>query len=180
MAESILNNEKSEKGMKSVKCIALTGIFAGVAIVGSMLSVPVLGAKCAPVQHIVNIISGIVLGPWYALAAAFIASVVRNLCGLGTLLAFPGSMCGAFLAGVLYRRTKKLVGAYIGELFGTSIIGGFLSYPIAVLLMGNTKVAIYGFVIPFFISSFVGTVIAIMITKSMDKSGIFRRVTRQW
>ncbi len=92
---------------------------------------PVLGSKCAPVQHMVNVLCAVVLGPWYGVGVAFVASLVRNLLGLGSLLAFPGSMCGALLCGLVYWKTKNLPATLVGEVFGTGIIGGLLSYPIA-------------------------------------------------
>ena len=85
-----------------IKKIALTAVFAALAVVGSFVSFPVFGAKCAPVQHFINIICAVILGPAYGVAAAFVSSLIRNLLGLGTLLAFPGSMVGALLAGLLY------------------------------------------------------------------------------
>ena len=119
----------------NTKKLALTAIFAAVAVVGSMFSFPVFGSKCAPVQHLVNVLCAVFLGPWWGLAAAFIASVIRNMTGLGTLLAFPGSMCGALLSGILYRKFKALPAAWIGEIFGTAVIGGMHRIdPVNVLL----------------------------------------------
>ncbi|MBQ7785558.1 MAG: energy coupling factor transporter S component ThiW, partial [Clostridia bacterium] len=75
--------------------LTLAALLIALAVVGSMFSFPVFGSKCAPVQHMVNVIGAVLLGPWYNLAVAFLASLLRNLLGLGSLLAFPGSMCGA-------------------------------------------------------------------------------------
>ena len=155
----------------NIKKMTLTAIFAAVAVVGSLFSFPVFGSKCAPVQHLVNVLCAVLVGPWWGLAAAFISSLIRNLLGIGTLLAFPGSMCGALLAGLLYKYLKKLPFAYIGELFGTSVIGGMLSYPIAALILGNSKAALFTFVVPFFVSSAGGTIIAIIITVALQKTG---------
>lgn len=146
-------------------------MFTAVAVVGSMISFPVFGSKCAPVQHLVNVLCAVTLGPAWGVGSAFVASLIRNLTGLGTLLAFPGSMCGALLAGLLYKYLKKLPFAYIGELFGTSVIGGMLSYPIAALILGNSKAALFTFVVPFFVSSAGGTIIAIIITVALQKTG---------
>ncbi len=76
--------------------------------------------------------------PWWALAQAFIASLIRNLLGTWKPACVPGSMCGALLGGLLYKYGKKLPFAYIGEVVGTGILGGMLSYPVAYLVMGNT------------------------------------------
>ena len=148
----------------NTKKLALTAIFAAVAVVGSMFSFPVFGSKCAPVQHLVNVLCAVFLGPWWGLAAAFIASVIRNMTGLGTLLAFPGSMCGALLSGILYRKFKALPAAWIGEIFGTAVIGGMLAYPIAS---------------PFLISTAGGTLIAAVITLALQSRGVIAKLREQ-
>jgi len=110
------------------------------------------------------------------LAQAFIASLIRNLLGLGSPLAFPGSMCGALLGGLLYKYGKKLPFAYIGEVVGTGILGGMLSYPVAYLVMGNTAATLFMFVVPFLISTCGGTIIAIIITLPLKKSGMLGKM----
>ncbi|MBQ6786144.1 MAG: energy coupling factor transporter S component ThiW [Lachnospiraceae bacterium] len=163
----------------NVKKLTVTAVFTAIAVIGSLFSVPVLGSKCAPIQHLVNILGAVFLGPWYSLAAAFLASLIRNLFGLGTLLAFPGSMCGALLAGILYRYGKNLWFAYIGEVFGTAIIGGMLAFPIAAFILGNETAALFTFVVPFLISTVGGTILAAVITITMKKSGILERLKGQ-
>ena len=85
----------------NTKKLTLAGVLCAVAVVGSMFSFPVFGSKCAPVQHMVNILCAVLLGPWYGVAVAFTASLRRNLLGLGSRMAFPGSMCGALLCGLV-------------------------------------------------------------------------------
>lgn len=161
----------------NTKKLTLTAIFTAVAVVGSMFSFPVLGSKCAPVQHMINILCAVTVGPWWALVQAFTASFIRNIAGLGSVLAFPGSMCGALLGGLLYRYSKMLSLACIGEVAGTGIIGGMLSYPVAYFIMGNDTAAIFTFVIPFLISTCGGTIVAVIITVSLKKSGMLDRIT---
>ena len=50
-------------------------MFCAVAVVGSLFSFPVFGSKCSPVQHMVNILCSVLLGPWYSVGAAFGAAV---------------------------------------------------------------------------------------------------------
>lgn len=164
---------------KNVKKITLTGVFIAISVIGSLFSFPVFGSKCSPVQHLMNIMGAVFLGPGYALLAAFISSLIRNMLGLGTLLAFPGSMCGALLAGILYRLGKKLPFAYVGEIFGTSVIGGMLAYPIAKLVLGNGQAALFTFVVPFLISTCGGTMIAIILVGAMKKSGIVDKLLEE-
>ena len=85
-------------------------------------SFPIGIAKVNPTQHFVNVIGAILLGPWWATIIAAIIGVIRNVMGVGTLLAFPGGMIGAFLAGFFYRRTLNLYVGAVGEVAGTGFI----------------------------------------------------------
>ena len=165
--------------ISNTKAIALTAMMAAVAVVGSTFSFPVLGSKCAPVQHLVNVLCAVFLGPWWGLAAAFLASLIRNLLGLGTPLAFPGSMCGALLAGLLYQKTKALPAACAGEVIGTALIGGMLAFLIARLVMGNTGAALFTFVVPFLISTAGGTIIAAVVLTVMKQTGALAQLKAQ-
>lgn len=160
----------------STKKLALAAVLAAVAVVGSMFSFPVLGSKCAPVQHMVNILCAVLLGPWYGVGVAFVASLLRNLLGLGSLLAFPGSMCGALLCGLTYHKTKNLPLTLLAEVFGTGIVGGLLSYPIAVAFMGKSAgdIAFYAYVVPFLISTVGGSILAGILVAALEKAGALR------
>lgn len=153
--------------------LAAASILAALAVVCSPLSIPVGASRCFPVQHFVNIIAGVFLGPFYGMGAAFVTSLVRNFMGTGSLMAFPGSMCGAFLCGFLYKIFRRLPLAYLGELIGTAVIGGMLCFPVATLIMAK-EAALFTYVIPFFISSAGGTLIAAIIVPALKKAGIDR------
>lgn len=157
----------------STKKLAIAAVLTAVAVVGSTLSFPVFGSRCAPVQHMVNILCAVLLGPWYGVAVAFTASLIRVLLGLGTLLAFPGSMCGALLCGLIYYKTKNLPLTLVAEVFGTGVIGGLLSYPIAIFFMGKSagELAFYAYVVPFLISTAGGTVLAGILLMALQKTG---------
>lgn len=167
---------RRKNGKIKLKKLVLTAVFAAVAVVGSLFSFPVFGSKCAPVQHLINVLCAVILGPGYGVAAAFVSSLIRNLLGLGTLLAFPGSMCGALLAGLLYLYIKKLPAAYIGEVFGTAVIGGMLSYPVAAFIMGSKGAALFTFVVPFLISTAGGTLLAVLITVPLKQTGVLDKI----
>lgn len=167
---------RRKNGKIKLKKLVLTAVFAAVAVVGSLFSFPVFGSKCAPVQHLINVLCAVILGPGYGIAAAFVSSLIRNLLGLGTLLAFPGSMCGALLAGILYHYIKKLPAAYIGEVFGTAVIGGMLSYPVAAFIMGSKGAALFTFVVPFLISTAGGTLLAVLITVPLKQTGVLDKI----
>lgn len=162
----------------NTKKIALAGVLCAVAVVGSMFSFPVFGSKCAPVQHMVNVLCAVLLGPWYGVAVAFVASLLRNLLGLGSLMAFPGSMCGALLCGIVYHKTKNLLATLAGEVFGTGIIGGLLAWPVAVFLMGKAAgdIAFYAYVVPFLVSTVGGSIIAGVVFIALEKNGTLKKM----
>lgn len=162
----------------STKKLAIAGILVAVAVVGSTFSFPVFGSKCAPVQHMVNVLCAVFLGPRYGVGVAFTASLLRNLMGLGSLLAFPGSMCGALLCGLAYRKTKNLPLTLVAEVFGTGIIGGLLSYPIAIAFMGKSAgdIAFYAYVVPFLVSTVGGSILAGILVFALKKSGALKNM----
>ena len=157
----------------SVKKLALAGMFCALAVVGSVFSFPIFGSKCAPVQHMVNILCAVLLGPYYGVGVAVVASLLRNLLGLGSLMAFPGSMFGALLCGLTYHKAKQLLPTLVAEVFGTSILGGLCAYPVAILLMGKSAgdIAFYAYIIPFLVSTAGGAVIAGVLLFSLQRSG---------
>lgn len=154
-----------------IRKLTLAAMLSALAVVCSPLSIPVGTSRCFPVQHMVNILGGVFLGPWYSAGMAFVTSLVRNLMGTGTILAFPGSICGALVGGFAYKYSQKLSFAYLGELFGTSVIGGIMAYPLAVYVLGK-EAALFGFVLPFFISSAGGTIIAVFLVAALKKTKI--------
>lgn len=156
------------------KKMAVAGVFCAVAVVGSLFSFPVFGSKCAPVQHMVNILCAVLLGPAYGVGVAFGASLIRNLLGLGSLMAFPGSMFGALLCGLVYDKTKNILATVIGEVFGTSILGGLCAYPVAIFFMSKAGagIAFYAYIIPFLISTAAGALISALLIYSLKKANL--------
>lgn len=163
----------------NVKKLAIAGVFCAVAVVGSMFSFPVFGSKCSPVQHMVNILCSILLGPGYSVGAAFGAALIRNLLGLGSLMAFPGSIFGALLCGLVYQKSKHILATLLGEVFGTSVLGGLCAYPVAIFLMGQSAadIAFYAYIIPFLISTAAGAFISGVLIYSLKRTGVLRSMT---
>ena len=131
------------------------------------LSDTIGASKCAPVQHFINVCGAVILGPGYAVINAFLISLIRFFLGTGSLLAFPGSMIGAALAGILYMLFKKDLAAFVGEVFGTSVLGGICAYFVAKLFLSSDSAAVFGYVLPFFISTIVGSIIAYVVIKQL-------------
>lgn len=162
----------------NIQKLTIAGIFCAVAVVGSLFSFPVFGSKCSPVQHMVNILCAVLLGPGYGLGAAFGAALLRNLMGLGSLMAFPGSCFGALLCGLAYQKTRNIPAALIGEVFGTSILGGLCAWPVAIFLMGQDagSVAFYAYIIPFLVSTAGGAIISAVLIYTLKKSGVLHKM----
>ncbi|MFR3065388.1 energy coupling factor transporter S component ThiW [Peptoniphilus sp.] len=156
--------------MKSnTKKLTIAAFFVAIAVVFSFVNIPVGLAKCYPIQHMVNVLSAVLLGPLYSVLVAFCTSLIRNMSGTGSLMAFPGSMIGAFFSGILFYKTKKLSLAFLGEVIGTGLIGALLAYPIAKFVLGK-EMALFGMVIPFSVSTLGGSIIAIIIILSIKNT----------
>ena len=106
------------------------------------------------------------------------ASLIRNLLGLGTIMAFPGSMCGALLCGLVFWKTRNLPATLVGEVFGTGIIGGLAAYPVAILFTGAdaATVAFYAYIVPFLISTVGGSIIAGVVLIALEKNSTLKKM----
>ena len=135
-------------------------------------SLPVGIAKINPTQHFVNVVGAVILGPWWATLIAAVIGIIRNSMGVGTLLAFPGGMIGAFLAGLLYRRLKHLYAAAAGEVCGTGLIAPVVSALfVAPVLMGKA-IPLLALIPSFMGSTLAGTILGIAALKLLYKAGI--------
>ncbi len=158
------------KKMNKTNKLTLTSIIIAITTLSShIIYIPIGITKIFPIQHFTNILLAVLLGPGYAVAGAFVVSTLRNLLGTGSVFAYPGSMIGAFLAGYLFMKTKKLGFAFLGEIVGTGILGAIATYPIGVLLFGR-ELTLFGFMPAFMISSFAGATIAIILLKTLMKN----------
>lgn len=176
----MMKNKRDEELTKysvNIKKLAMAGVMVALSVVCSAFYIPVGASKCFPVQHGVNVLSAVILGPFYGVGMAFCTSFIRVITGTGSLLAFPGSMAGALLCGMAYWKTKNMLLTFMCEAFGTGIIGGILAYPIATAIM-NKEAAVFTYVIPFFISSAGGALIAVFIINLLIKTRVLETVKR--
>ncbi|MDR3084895.1 MAG: energy coupling factor transporter S component ThiW [Christensenellaceae bacterium] len=155
--------------------LALSGLLVALTVAASPLSIPIGASRCFPVQHLVNVVAAVVLGPGYGVGMALMTSLIRLGLGTGTLLAFPGSMAGALLCGLSYRYTGKLSLTCLAEVFGTGILGALLAYPVATLVMGR-EAALFGYILPFGVSSLGGALIAALVLIPLRQTGLLGRL----
>ena len=156
-----------------IKKLALCGLLCALGVVGSTFSIPVFASRCCPMQSIVNVVGAVLLGPGYAVGVGFVISLLRNLMGLGTLFAFPGSIFGALMAGLFYRQCKKLWAACLGECFGTGILATISAWPIATLIMGQ-ECAMFTYLVPFLTTAVCGSIIGGVFLFALERTGALK------
>ena len=150
----------------------------GVAL-SPLTSIPIGIAKINPTQHFVNVVAAVLLGPWWATAVALIVAVLRNALGTGTLLAFPGGMIGAFLAGWLYRLSRSVYLGALGEIVGTGLVGALVcALIVAPVFMGKTM-ALGTLIIAFSGSSILGSVIGVFALRVLQRAGFAQLAPRR-
>ncbi len=154
------------------KKLSLAALLIAIGVSTAHLVVfPLEVARIFPIQHAINVIAGIALGPWWAVGVAFGISLLRNALGTGSPLAFPGSMIGAFLVGIVYAKTRCRIKAVLGEVVGTGILGALVAFPIARFLLGR-NVAAFFYVIPFLASSIAGAVLGYLLILRLSEGAL--------
>lgn len=148
---------------------ALAALIAIGTLCSQFLWFPAGIAKAYPVQHAVNVIAAILFGPGPAVLAAFVMALVRNMLGIGSLLAFPGGMIGALFAGILFRLSGRPSFAAIGEIIGTGIVASLVAIPFAKFFM-HTSFGVFFFMPSFLISSISGAIIGLFLTVRLRKN----------
>jgi len=101
-----------------------------------------------------------------------IVGILRNALGTGTLLAFPGGMIGAFVAGLLYRMTRNIYLAALGEIMGTGILGAVASALIVAPILMKKGMALGALIVTFSGSTLLGSIIGVLALKLLDRAGI--------
>lgn len=160
---------------KRIKKIVLTALLAAMAVILSGIHFPIGPTKVFPFQHTINCLAGVIIGPWYGGLAAFIAGLIRNALGTGTIFAFPGGIPGAIIVGLLYRWTRK-DWATLAEPIGTGLIGVSLIVLIFGPLMGK-EFAFLFFLTAFLASSISGSLLGFFLWRAIRKARILELET---
>jgi energy coupling factor transporter S component ThiW len=160
--------ENTEK----VRRIVLAGLFAAMAVLLSGIHFPVGPIKAFPFQHMVNIVAGVMIGPWYAVISALIAGIIRNAIGTGTIFAFPGGIPGAIVVGLIFRWVRRDWAAMM-EPVGT----GFIGVPLTVFLLGPIMGKQFAFALlfpAFMLSSIPGSIIGYVLLKALRRTNVLK------
>jgi energy-coupling factor transport system ATP-binding protein len=146
----------------------------GVAI-SPFTSIPIGIARINPTQHFINVVAAVLLGPWWASGIALVIGILRNALGTGTLLAFPGGMIGAFLAGYTYRLTRNIYLGAVGEIIGTGFFGAVASVLIVAPMFMKKTMALAGLMMAFSGSTILGSILGILALRLLERAGFFNR-----
>jgi len=158
---------------RTVRKMVLAGVLTALSFATS--SVVVL-PNMAPFQHFFNVITAVLLGPWYAIAVAFLTGSLRMILAGRPILAIVGAVIGAGLAGFLYRLTGKYSAAVIGEVIGTGVISAIVAVPLMNVLY-HAHVPSLFFYIPFFMpAATFGAVLGYLFLKVTQKTGLLGRL----
>lgn len=149
---------------------AMVLVALGVAL-SPFTSIPIGIARINPAQHFINVVAATLMGPWWAAGIALAIGILRNAMGTGTLLAFPGGMIGAFLAGVLYRLTRNAYLGALGELIGTGFLGAMASALLVAPVFMKKTMAIGGLVVAFSGSSLLGAILGLGALRLLERAG---------
>jgi len=158
----------------SVRKLTIMALLVAIAVAGStFVSIPTGIARAYPIQHAINVISAILLGPVPAVIIALITAIIRILTGTGSLLAIPGSVIGAFCAALAYKYSCKPWLAGVGEIVGTGIIASLIAVPYAYILMGTSVAAMF-FMPAFLSSSIIGAILGVAIAGSLQNTVLIK------
>jgi energy coupling factor transporter S component ThiW len=156
--------------------LVTAGVLSALGVVISpLLSFPILAFKVYPGQHMINAISGVLLGPWWAALISIIVGTMRIAIGTGTIFAYPGGIPGALVVGFfswLFRRLrvrKEL--AALSEPLGTVFIGGTIATLIVAPMVGRS-ILLTATWVTWAMSSVPGSIAGYLILEGLRRIGI--------
>ncbi len=155
-----------ERG-QHLRRLVLAAMFAALGTLLGSLSIPVGPTRVAPLQHTINAIAAIWLGPWYAVGAALVTASLRNLLHWGSLFAFPGSPFGALVVGYAYRVLRNDAAA-LCEPIGTGPLGATVAALFFQPLVGSHH-TVWFFQVAFLASSIPGAILGYAVVRILRR-----------
>jgi energy coupling factor transporter S component ThiW len=159
--------------------IVVTAIFIAVGVVLSYINpfayFTISGTRINPFAHLVNALSGVLLGLLFSLITALGIAIIRFSLNIGSIHAFHGGISGAVIVSAvsyyLYKKYPKYVDyAAFFEPIGTVFIGG----TITAIIEGFTIANLLFFWGLFMLSSVVGSALGFIILKIIKDTGYSR------
>lgn len=181
--EKVTEEERKVRLKKFTLQIGLTAIFIALGVVLSALNpfgyFELFGTKINPFAHLMNVLSGVLIGLIFSGVTALGIAVIRFSVGIGTIHAFHGGISGAIVVSIVsYILTKKkpdyVEYAAFSEPIGTVFIGGTIA---EIILPFYGSFSFGGLILYwslFFGSSAVGCIIGFLLLKLLKKTGYTR------
>lgn len=169
MSSSFLKSSNRGDPIKA-RTITYIAMFGALGAALGWISIPVGPTKIFPLQHTINAIAGVLIGPW-SVVSAFIAATARFSTGMGTLYAFPGSPFGALVVAVVYKMTKKDFSALF-EPVGTVCLGATMSGLLIAPHVSADAPTLWFFWTAFAASCIPGAVIGYVMLKVLRRSNV--------
>lgn len=167
--------------MSKSRRIAISSFLIALGVVLSIFPgpIPIGPTKVFPFQHMINVISGILLGPINAGVVAFATGILRISIGTGTIFAIPGGVPGALIVGFVYHYIRKSSAVSFTEPIGTAIGALISALLVAPVMGGPTMPSFLGittqwqlFLIYFSMSSIPGSIIGFFIMAVLRRVGV--------
>lgn len=152
----------------------LAALFAAIGVLLSSFAVPVGGARVLPVQHALNAVAGVLLGPWWAAGSALVTATFRFALGTGSIFAFPGSPFGAIAVGLAYLVFKRDEAALL-EPVGTVLVGATLGALLISPFIGEAAGGFIALAVSFALSSIPGAIVGYLVLKALRRAGVLER-----
>ena len=96
-----------------------------------------------------------------------------------TIQAITGAIFGPVLGGLIYRKTKNVYLIFVGEVFGTGVIGACASYPLMKMFYGLDAQSPF-YYIPFYTpSAIVGAAMGVVVVLILKKTGVLNRMQNE-
>ena len=161
-----------------IKKVAFSGIFIAVGLILSYINpfayFTIFGTKINPFAHLINAITGVLVGLTYSCVIALGIAILRFSLGIGTIHAFHGGVSGAIVVGIsafILRKKmpERIHLAALTEPIGTIFIGGTIAY-LLVPIGGIEGLFFYWFL--FAASSIPGAIMGYLILDVLKQAGI--------
>ena len=180
LKETTSKNNLTKKVATAAIFIAIGAVF--LSPFNPFIYIQILSAKIYPVAHMINGITGVLIGLPFALLTGLGIAIYRFSLGFGSFHAFHGHLSGAFIVGltsfILWKKKSKYVElSALVEPFGTVFIGGTIAYLVNPIIYATTTwnpIFLWGFWISWALSSIPGAIIGYLILIVLKKAGISR------
>ena len=161
--------------------LALTSIMIALGVSLSIYpgAVPIGPTRVFPFQHMINSLTGVILGPLNSALIAFSIAILRMALGTGTIFALAGGVPGAIVVGFVYHYLKKHDMVALTEPIGT-IVGALISAFLVAPTIGTSAFPPFLgltaqwelFTIFFLMSSFPGAILGFIILVALRRRGV--------